>query len=98
MKSFRMTIRSFRDAFKSVVRNFNPKMCAVIHKNLDLNYKRFSSAINRPLGADTGITGDRDDVSNMKKQAKAIDDGIIKAMDLIIDEKARKTGFDNLMF
>jgi hypothetical protein len=64
-------------------------MCAVVHKNLDLNYKHFCSAINRPFGADTGITGDRDDVSNMKKQAKAIDDGIVKAMDLIIDQKRR---------
>lgn len=88
-EQFQKFEQTYNQSVQSVVRNFNPKMCAVIHKNLDLNYKRFSSAINRPLGADTGITGDRDDVSNMKKQAKAIDDGIIKAMDLIIDQKRR---------
>ena len=88
-EQFQKFEQTYNQSVQSVVRNFNPKMCAVVHKNLDLNYKHFCSAINRPLGADTGITGDRDDVSNMKKQAKAIDDGIVKAMDLIIDQKRR---------
>lgn len=88
-EQFQKFEQTYNQSVQSVVRNFNPKMCAVVHKSLDLNYKRFSSAISRPLGVDTSIAGDRDDVNNMKKQSKAIDDGIVKAMDLIIDQKRR---------
>lgn len=71
----------------SVSQNFNRKMLTSVHNGLELNFKNYSNSLVRKSSEING--DDAENAKANKKIAKAIENGIVTGLDLIIDQKMR---------
>lgn len=71
----------------SVSQNFNRKMLSSVHNGLELNFKNYSNSLVRKSSEING--DDAENAKANKKIAKAIENGIVAGLDLIIDQKMR---------
>lgn len=77
----------FKKVSNAITQNFNHKILSNVHENMELNYKNYANSLRRKSGDVEG--GDADEASLNKKLAKAIENGVVSGLDLIIEQKAR---------
>ena len=77
----------YKKIMTSITQNFNHKMISSVHQSMELNYKNYANSLRRKSGDVEG--GDADEASLNKKLAKAIENGVVDALDMAIDQKVR---------
>ena len=80
---------SFRQTTNKIMTNFNPRMISATQKNMHQKYKLYVNNLSRKnsvQGASEEVT---EDIGQTKKIAKALEDGLIDALDIVIEQKKR---------
>lgn len=85
---------SYRRSMSKILNNFNYKTTSVVVKNMNKNYKMFTSNLVKQANVGAGMTsneenGNGEDIKQAKKVAKAIEKGMVDAIDIVIEQKRR---------
>ena len=76
-----------------ILNNFNYKTTSTVIRNMDANYKMFTSNLvkqsNKGMGMAPGEETGGEDIKQAKKIAKAIEKGMIDAVNTVIEQKRR---------
>ena len=85
---------TYRRSMSKILNNFNHKTTSVVVKNMNKNYKMFTSNLVKQANIGAGMTpneenGNGEDIKQAKKVAKAIEKGLTGALDIVIEQKRR---------
>ena len=79
----------FRQTTNAIMSNFNPRLISSTQKNMHQNYKLYVNNLSRRASAQGASEEIDGDVGQTKKIAKALEDGLIDALDVVIEQKKR---------
>ena len=84
---------TYRKSMSKILNNFNYKTTSTVIKNMDANYKMFTSNLvkqsNKGMGMVPGEETGGEDIKQAKKIAKAIEKGMVDAVNSVIEQKRR---------
>lgn len=84
---------TYRKSMSKILNNFNYKTTSTVIRNMDANYKMFTSNLvkqsNKGMGMVSGEETGGEDIKQAKKIAKAIEKGMIDAVNSVIEQKRR---------
>lgn len=88
-EKFNVLESSFRQTTNAIMTNFNPRLISTTQKNMHQNYKLYVNNLSKRASAQGASEEIDGDVGQTKKIAKALEDGLIDALDIVVEQKKR---------